>query len=289
LWVVEGLTSYYEGVLLARAELIEDDEFLDGLSGDIKSVQTRPGRLVQSSTESSFDAWVKLYRRGDNASNDEVSYYASGAVVGFLLDAKIRRATKDRRSLDDAMRLAFERYSGENGYTEQQFRDVLNETAGQDLSVWLAGALDQAGDLDYAEALDWFGLRFKAADENKDADQPAWVGATAADRNGRLVVTSVPRGTPAYEAGLNLDDEILAVNGYRVPSDGWDKRLQQYRPGDTLSVLIARREKLETIEVQAGQAPSETWKLEVDPDASKEARERFADWLTGPPAKVDDR
>ena len=289
LWVVEGLTSYYEGILLARAELIKDDEFLDGLSGDIKSVQTRPGRLVQSSTESSFDAWVKLYRRGDNSSNDEVSYYASGAVVGFLLDAKIRKSTKDRRSLDDAMRLAFERYSGDAGYTEQQFRGVLNEAAGQDISVWLAGALDQPGDVDYSEALEWFGLRFNPADESKDGDQPAWVGATAADRNGRLVVTALPRGTPAYEAGLNLDDEIVAVNGYRVPADGWDKRLQQYRPGDTLSVLVARREKLETIAIPTRQAPEETWKLEVDPEASEDAKQRFADWLTGPPAKVDDR
>lgn len=288
LWAVEGLTSYYEGVLLARAELIDHDEFLSGLSGDIKSVQTRPGRLVQSSTESSFDAWVKLYRRSDNAANDQVSYYASGAVVGFLLDAKIRKLTQDRRSLDDAMRLAFERYSGDSGYSEQQFREVLNEAAGADLSVWLAGALDQVGEADYAEALEWFGLRFKPADEDDDGDKPAWVGASATDREGRLIVTGVPRGTPAYEAGLNLDDEILAVNGYRVPADGWDKRLQQYRPGDQLNVLIARREKLETIAISASEAPSETWKLEADPEASDEAKQRFVDWLSGPPAKVDD-
>ncbi len=289
LWVVEGLTSYYEGILLARAELIDHDEFLGGLSGDIRSVQTRPGRLVQCSIESSFDAWVKLYKRSDNASNDEVSYYATGAVVGFLLDAKIRKATKDRRSLDDAMRLAYERYSGEQGYSEEQFRSVLNEAAGQDLSGWLTENLDEPGEYDYAEALAWFGLRFQPAKEGEDkADEPAWLGITAADREGRLVVTAVPRDTPGYEAGMNLDDEILAINGFRVPASGWDKRLAQYRPGDTLSVLVARREKLETIEVHAGKAPTETWKLEVDPDASDEAKERFREWLTGPPPKVDD-
>lgn len=289
LWVVEGLTSYYEGVLLARAELIDHDEFLGGLSGDIRSVQTRPGRLEQSSADSSFDAWVKLYKRQGNASNDQVSYYASGAVVGFLLDAKIRKATRDRRSLDDAMRLAFERYSGERGYTEEQFRAVLNETAGQDISGWLQQSVDEAGEFDYSEALEWFGLRFQPAKKDDDkADQAAWVGVTAADRAGRLLVTAVPRGTPGYDAGLNLDDEILAVNGYRVPAGEWEKRLAQYRPGDTLSLLIARREKIETIEVSAGEAPSETWKLEVDPEASEEAKDRFREWLTGPPPKVDD-
>lgn len=289
LWVVEGLTSYYEGVLLARGELIDHSEFLDGLSGDIRAVQTRPGRLVQSTTESSFDAWVKLYKRSDNASNDQVSYYASGAVVGFLLDAKIRKVASDRRSLDDAMRLAFERYSGESGYSEEQFRAVLNETAGVDLTFWLAATLDAPGDVDYSEALEWFGLRFQPADEpDEDADTPAWIGAGVSADAGRLIVNKVPRETPAYDAGLNLDDEILAINGFRVPANEWENRLRQYRPGQTLSVLIARREKLETIEIEAGKEPSETWKLEVDPDAPQAAKDRFEAWLTGPPAKVDD-
>ncbi len=289
LWVVEGLTSYFEGVLLARAELIDHDEFLEGLSGDIRNVQTRPGRLAQSAADSSMDAWVKFYRRFDSSVNDEVSYYDSGAVIGFLLDAKIRQTTKDRRALDDAMRLAYERYSGEVGYTEQQFRALLNETAGQDLSVWLARTVDQPGELDYSEALDWFGLRFKPADAEKPGDEkPAWLGVKTAARDGRLLVTGVERGGPAYDAGLNVDDEVLAVNGYRVPADGWDKRLAQYRPGDALTLLIARREKVESIELKSARAPAETWKLEINPDAPVEAKERFKEWLTGPPPKVDD-
>ncbi|MBI1357774.1 MAG: PDZ domain-containing protein [Acidobacteria bacterium] len=289
LWVVEGLTSYYEGILLARAEVIDHKEFLDGLTGDIRSVQTRPGRLTQSTTESSFDTWVKLYKRNDNASNDEVSYYASGAVIGFLLDARIRAATKDRRGLDDAMRLAYERYSGEKGFTEQEFRALLSETAGEDLSVWLAGALDEPGELDFSEALGWFGLRFepvKEPDESKET--PAWLGVSTAVKDGRLVVTGVERGGPGYEGGLNLDDEILAIGDYRVPPAGWEARLKQYQPGDTLDVLVARRERLERIAVHAGAAPRESWKLEVDPEATPEQKERFTAWLTGPPEKVDD-
>ena len=289
LWQVEGLTSYYEGVLLARAEVIDHKELLEGLSGDIRSVQTRPGRLTQSATESSFDTWVKLYKRNDNASNDEVSYYSSGAVIGFLLDARIRSATNDRRGLDDAMRLAYERYSGETGFTERQFRDLLSETAGQDLSVWLAGALDEPGELDFSEALAWFGLRFeplKPPDEKQET--PAWLGVTTAVKDGRLVVTGVERGGPGYAAGVNLDDEILAIGDYRVPPSGWETRLKQYKPGDTLDLLVARREKLERLPVPAAEAPRETWKLERDPEATAEQNARFEAWLTGPPEKVDD-
>ena len=41
-----------------------------------------------------------------------ISYYTKGAVVAFLLDARIRRATDGQRSLDDVLRLAWRRYLG---------------------------------------------------------------------------------------------------------------------------------------------------------------------------------
>jgi predicted metalloprotease with PDZ domain len=89
-----------------------------------------------------------------------VSYYEKGPVVGFLLDARIRRATGGGRSLDDLMRLAYARYSGDRGFTPEQFRSAAEEVAGADLGGWFRRALASTEELDYAEALDWFGLRF---------------------------------------------------------------------------------------------------------------------------------
>ena len=116
LWVAEGITTYYSLLILRRAGLCDADQFLSGpggfgLSTLVERLEEAPGRLVQPLAEASFDAWIKFYRPGPNSRESTVSYYTKGAVVGFLLDAEIRRATEGAKSLDDLMRLAFERYS----------------------------------------------------------------------------------------------------------------------------------------------------------------------------------
>ena len=95
----------------------------------------------------------------------KLSYYVKGPVVGFLLDARIRRLTGGTKSLDDVMRLAYRRYSGERGFTPDQFRATAEEVAGADLKEWFRKAIASTEELDYREALDWFGLRFAPSDD----------------------------------------------------------------------------------------------------------------------------
>jgi len=131
--VVEGFTEYYGSLDIHRAGLTSRAEYLgtgsettNSLSALINSLQNTPGRLVQSAERASFDAWIKYYRPDDNSNNVAVSYYTKGAVIAWLLDSKIRRATNDKKSLDDLMRLAFERYSGEHGFTPEQFKATVH-------------------------------------------------------------------------------------------------------------------------------------------------------------------
>jgi catechol 2,3-dioxygenase-like lactoylglutathione lyase family enzyme len=167
--VAEGLTNYFNTLIVARAELCSPLEFLHELSGHIDKLQNTPGRLKQSLASSSLDAWMGEGFGANGPSDTTISYYTKGPVVGFLLDAKIRRATNGQKSLDDAMRLAYERYSGPVGYTEQQFLDVCSEVAGTDLNPFFTQALFSAVELDYTEALDWFGLRFREAQDDDDS------------------------------------------------------------------------------------------------------------------------
>ncbi|HEX3557511.1 MAG TPA: hypothetical protein VIA62_30150 [Thermoanaerobaculia bacterium] len=211
LWVVEGVTSYYGDLLVHRAGFSTRKEYLKGLSKTIENLQTAPARKVQPLDEASFDAWIKFYRQDENAANTSTSYYTKGDVVAFLLDTRIRHATAGRKSLDDAMRLALQRYSGERGYRPEELRQTFEEVAGVDLGGWLARAVDTTAELDYREALDWYGLRFVESDgekedkaEKKDANAAelpaAWLGAETEVQGGRLMVTVVKRETPAYEA-----------------------------------------------------------------------------------------
>ena len=281
LWIAEGVTAYYTELGVRRAGLCSDAEFLDGLSGLIRRLQTTPGRLVHPLEMASYDAWIKLYRSDENSLNTTISYYTKGAVVAFLLDAKIRAATDDAKSLDDVLRLAYTRYSGERGFSREEFRAVAQEVAGVSLHDWFVGALETAAELDYTEALDWLGLRFAPVEASCAG---GWTGLETRVVQGRLLVSQVRRETPGWHAGFNVDDEILAMNDDRVLPDQWKPRLKQYQPGDRVAVLIARRERLRRLDVTLEAEPPNAWKLEPHPDASAAQVTRRAAWLADPAA-----
>ncbi len=280
LWVSEGVTSYYGDLLVKRAGLSTGNEYLNALSTRIQTLQTTPGRLEQPVELASFDAWIKAYRPDENSPNSSISYYLKGEVIAFLLDAKIRRATDGRKSLDDVMRLAYERYSGERGFTREEFRKTAGEVARVDLSGWFTRALETTEELDYAEALSWYGLRFRPVEaDHGSARRRAWTGLVTKTDNGRLVVSQVRRGTPVYEAGLSVDDEVLAINDYRVRPEQLAARLDQYRPGERVTIMVARRDKILRLDVTLGEEPLSQWRLEPDPKATAEQRSNLRAWL----------
>jgi predicted metalloprotease with PDZ domain len=276
LWVVEGITSYYTELGLRRAGLCTIDEFLERLSRLIERLQTTPGRLVHALEMASYDAWIKFYRPDENSLNTTISYYTKGAVVAWLLDAKIQQATAGTRTLDDVLRLAYEHYAGACGFTPEEFRATVQNVAGADLAPWFARVLERADELDYTDALEWFGLHFTPP---AAAAPKAWLGVSTKVDQGRLVVTQLPRHTPAWEAGFNVDDEILAIDEYRVRPEQWETRLEQYRPGNHVAVLLARRDRLLRCQVTLAAEPPKGWKLEVHPEASPTQRQRLATWL----------
>ena len=165
LWISEGLTSYFGELMVARSGLATSDDALATLSAHIAHVQNAPGRLVQTLEQSSLEVWSGGTSGIGRDSTTTISYYEKGPVVGFLLDARIRRVTGDRRSLDDVMRLAYRRYAGVRGFTAAEFQKAAEEVAGVSLAAFFHQSLATTDELDYAEALDWFGLRFAPGDD----------------------------------------------------------------------------------------------------------------------------
>lgn len=281
LWAVEGITEYYGNLLLYRAGLISRDECLDALSEKIEALQTTPGRFMQSAAQASFDAWIKLYRPDENTPNTAISYYVKGSVIAFLLDATIRSATAGAKSLDEVMRAAYLRYSDRRGFTSLEFRAVVEEVSGRSMAEFWRDTIEGTAELRYAEALDHFGLRFKQETPPPGARQRAWMGAATKIEDGRLVMTQIKRDTPAHRAGLNVDDELIAIDRLRVRGDRLDQRLEQYSPGEHVTLLVARREQLMSLELTFGAEPLRMWHLEVDPNATLVQVARLNSWLKG--------
>ena len=189
-----------------RAGLCTIEEFLEGdppppgpspdrPRNDIETLQETPGRRVQTLEAASYDAWIKFYRRDENTQHVDQLLHQGGR--GRLpARRQIRRATDGGELLDDVMRLAF-LILGEKGFTPEGFRPLAEEVAGVDLGDWFRKALQSTEELDYREAMDWFGLRFKPADGD-DGPGSAWHGMDL----GGSVVSRVPRGTPGARGRL---------------------------------------------------------------------------------------
>ncbi len=290
LWVAEGITDYYAPLTLRRAELSDTKEYLGtetppapgSLSTVIAALQSTPGRLLQSAEQASYDAWIKLYRPDENSVNSTISYYTKGAMVGWLLDARIRHATGGKKSLDDLMRLAFEKYSGERGFTPDEFKAAAEKVAGAPLGEFFRKAVESTEELDYSEALDWFGLRFKQeiqpAGKPGNGEPKAWLGVETRVDNGRLFVKTVPRETPAYDTGLSAEDEIIAIDDFRVRPDQLTQRLENYKPGNQVTILVSRRDRLMRIPLTLGEEPKK-WQLEIRADATETQRRNLEKWL----------
>lgn len=279
LWIAEGITSYYEDLELVRAGLFDQKEYLERLSANILSVQSANGRKIQSLTDSSFDSWIKFYRPDENSGNTRTNYYSKGAVVAFLLDTKIRKLTDGKKSLDDVMRAMFELFA-DQGYTAEDFRATAGDIAGEDLSEWFRNHVDSTTDLDFSD-VEWLGLQTPGVANTSSKKKPEpvhWLGFRTGGGDGRLLISGVESDSPATEAGVNPNDELIAINGFRV-AGSIDQRLKQFEIGDEIKLLIARRGELIELPITIGQAVTQDWKLKPIAKPTKAQSKRLKEWL----------
>ncbi len=278
LWVSEGLTVYYEFILLDRAGLMTRDEVLERLGSTIANYENAPGRRHQSATASSFDTWINFFSRGEHSANTTISYYDIGAGLGLLLDLKIREASKGRSSLDDVMRTLYRTFYKEKkrGFTDLEFREVCERAAGVPLDEIFDVYAATVKDWDYAKYLGWAGLAIDL--EPRPAPGP-WFGASTQDQNGSPVVSSVEADSPASLAGLAAQDEILAFDGARVSQRSLAGTIGSHAPGDKVKVLYARRGAMRETAVTLGKKTERSCRITPLPTPTAGQKALFDGWL----------
>jgi predicted metalloprotease with PDZ domain len=279
LWIAEGVTSYFDDLALVRTGLCTRDEYLARLSKNVQTVQTSPGRLVQGLREASWDTWIKHYRPDENSPNARISYYLKGSLIAWLLDIELQKTSDGAVSLDVIMRLMWQRFRS-TGYRLQDFEDLIAEQSSPGTRDWLQGAICEAEDLDFGPVLQWLGLQFKAEDSAKKTNYAkVWIGSQSTGSEGKLYVRGVLRGSPSDRAGLNVDDELIALDGYRLIPEIWPGHLEMFEPAQELELLVSRRGKIVPLKITLGNKPPHNWELAVDPGATPEARDRLNRWL----------
>ena len=292
LWLAEGLTSYYDNLLLSRAKLVNPEEYLKRLAEDLHALEMTPGRQRISLQQASRDSWVKHYKRDSNSINSTISYYTKGAVLGLVLDSKLRETSGDKSSLDDVMRLMYQRWA-DRQYPENAFAEAVQAIGGPQLRDWFEPLLTTPAELDVDQALAWYGLQLNRNPENDAAKEkgepvPSGFGVNWDKDKPGLVIDSVVRGMSGSAAGLQPADELIAINGERITASNVDDRLKRLQPGMVVELQIFRREQLQNLSLTLEEARPLKYEIKAIPDFGKRELRHLEAWLGQPLEIVSD-
>lgn len=277
LWFSEGATSYYDLLIPLRAGIYDTKTFLANLGKELTRFLTTPGRLVQPVSESSFDAWIKLYRPDANSGNSQISYYVKGELISLLLDLLIRARHENKRSLDDVMRQMWQQFGKQEiGFTPEQLQQIIESVAGDDLSDFFKRYVDGTEELPFDEYLEPFGLRLEPEIEE---DLPPYLGITAKSQNGREIIQFVEYSSPAQLAGIDANDELLAINGIRVSAEQLSDRLKDYQPGNAIAVSIFHQDQLRTCNVTLDEPRPTRYQVVLLENPSDAQKKNLTGWL----------
>lgn len=293
LWVAEGITSYYDNLILVRTGLISPERYLETLADDIKSLQSQPGRAIQSLEQSSFDTWIKFYRPDENSQNTSISYYLKGSLVALLLDLEIRHQSGGLRSLDDVMRSLYHEQYGGDGHTslfdgpgipeEGGFLAAVEAVAGEAGGRYrelLERYVSGTEELDYAQAFRQIGVAVEWSYARPPEDgSPATLGVRLKTEHGRTRVAIVYRNGPAERAGVYAGDELVALEDFRVDEERLKARLAERKPGDTVTLALFRGDRLLQIPVTLDVAAYDQLRLIPDEDAGEKQQQLYRDWI----------
>lgn len=276
LWFAEGFTSYYTGLILARAGIITPEEYIKGINSTFNYVWNSPAREFYNPIEMSYQApFVDAATSVDpvNRENTFISYYSYGSVLGLALDLRLR---EENLNLDDYMALVWETYGEpEIPYKISDLEKALSTYAGKEFANDFFSKYIYDSEMpNYKRLLEQVGL------EISRNNQKAYFGLSVNNTDEGVFITSNPQiGSPAYKAGLNKGDEILSVDSAEIKDkEDWENLINTSNPGDTIGLSISRNGQILEKKVQLQEDPA--YLIKIDEEASGTAKNARKKWLS---------
>jgi len=277
LWIAEGLTSYFDDLILCKSNILNAKEYLNKIAFSISSYENQPGRLIQNLSDSSFDAWIKFYRPNENSVNSSISYYLKGSLVMLILDLLIIKNTKSKKSLENLLLILWDEYRrNRKGINEKNFFSQLKKISNINLKI-IEDYIHTTKNLDFDSVFKDFGIELVKTYKNKAEKDDGYIGIMVDEKSMRI--KSVLSNTPGEDSGLNVNDEIIAINNRRVESKSYEKAIKLSGKGKSLKFLVSRRNNILAISVKTISKPYNHYYIRQIKGPSEEQKILYKKWL----------
>ncbi|TMO84605.1 M61 family metallopeptidase [Pseudoalteromonas spongiae] len=273
LWVAEGSTSYFDDLLLIRGDIITLKEYFKGLSKNINKHLARPGREIQSASETSFDKWIN--QGGDHDTNFSTNIYSEGALLSWALDVKLISDSNGKVSYRDVHRALYKDFALPKGFTSGDVKAILKAVSGNDYTAWWQQNIDSPAMLNFDDMLNTVGLKF---DYPKSVSFAASADLNGDYKDGQVFINKVKREGSAWKAGLTTSDIIVAINGQRI-SEPFDKYLKRFKPGQSIDISYFRRDTLHSTKLLLSEKASSPKVISLVKKPSRKQKALFKAWL----------
>ena len=277
LWIAEGLTSYFDDLILCKANILNAKEYLNRIAFSINTYENQPGGQVQTLADSSFDSWIKFYRPNENSINASISYYLKGSLVMLILDMLIIKTTKSRKSLENLLLILWEEYKKNgNGINEKNFFTYLKKISNTNFEL-IEKYIHTTVSLDFDSVFKDFGIELVKAYKNKNEKNEGYIGILLDESS--MKIKSVLSNTPAEDSGLNVNDEIIAINNRRVDLKSYEKSIKLTGTSKILNFLVSRRGNLLHISVKTTSKPFNHFYIRQIKSPTEQQKLFYKKWL----------
>ena len=276
LWMAEGFTAYYDNLIIKQTNLCTTDAYLQTLADDITLFENQPGKHVQNLYDASFDAWIKFYRPNENTVNSAISYYVKGSFMALFLDLYIIHYSKGSQSLNDVMLELYQTFYKQldRGFTEAELKQVLEKYTGCPLDAFYDNYITGTAPVNYNEYLQLAGYCLK----DKQADKiTLGLGVHTRYLNNKLLISHVLRDSPAWIVGLNVNDQLIAING--EPITETDRIFEGKVPGDDITLTVNRDGIAMDFTLTLYRNPEVKYEIEELPNITELQQSVRAKWL----------
>lgn len=204
LWVAEGVTRYYEFLLLVRAGVLTAEQFFSNILNYHRHLVAQPGYARTSVLDSSVATFLN-HNRYPGSINNTIDYYDHGMLVAFDLDAHLR-CLDAPSSLDREFRAFYEAFAGRNeGFTHEDWVGFFGGRT-QGTEALLRREVEQAGTLQVPRSLERLGFTLRSRKVRR--------AGLVLKKNQGPILENLVEGLPAFESGLAPGDELVRVNGF---------------------------------------------------------------------------